>query len=68
MSDAKGKCRSFDYGRPQRRATSAQDDIAKLEFVVSHPSGKDKDAARVGHPGRVRIVALPTSLGMTVSR
>ena len=38
--------------RPQilRSPQRPQDDIAKLEFVVSHPSGKDKDAARVGHP------------------
>ena len=27
-----------------------QDDVAKLAFVVSHPSDKNKSVARVGHP------------------
>ncbi len=43
VSDTKG--RFFDCG-----PRSAQNDITKLAFVVSHPSDKNKSVARVGHP------------------
>ena len=42
------KCRSFDS--PSAPLSVGQDDLGGFRFEVSHPSDKNKDVARMGHP------------------
>jgi hypothetical protein len=43
-------CTVFDAGFGAVVRQSVPHDRAWLRFVVSHPSRKNKDAARMGHP------------------
>jgi hypothetical protein len=40
----------FDSSGAMERADFGQNDTGTNGFVVSHPSGKNKDVAKVGHP------------------